>query len=153
MEGWIKLYRKILEHDVFTDDKGFKVFMYMLLSANSKGELRISRYRTAEALDMNPNTFREVIKRLVRYELITTINTNQFTRVLILNWTKYQVANTKANTIKTPSEHHYYKNKNKKVFKEKEINKEKERGYEEFSQIGKLLKQKGGLTNGNQDKT
>lgn len=93
MEGWIKLYRKILENDLFFDEKAFRVFIYFLLMADRKGSLRISRYRTAEHLQMNPNAFREVVGRLVRnYEVITKSSTNKYSTIQILNWGKYQVS-------------------------------------------------------------
>lgn len=104
-DSWIKLYRKTLLNGILLDYPAWCLFTWMLLMCNRKGELRVSRFNTAQALDMNPNTFKDVLKRLEdKWEVITIKPTNRFSMVQIVNWTKYQneIVN---DTNKTPTGH------------------------------------------------
>lgn len=117
MNGWIKLHRKTIESAVFRDEKAFRVFIWLLTTVDRHtGKRTIGRFQGAEAVKMNPNTFKDVLKRLEeKHQIITTKTTNKFTEISLLNWDKYQsqeeITPTKhqQNTNKTPL------NKNKEV--------------------------------------
>ncbi len=91
-DTWIKLYRKITESDVFQDARAFQVFIWLLISADHKtGKIKVGRFWLANLLDMNPNTLKDVVKRLEKkYKIITTTSTSKFTEITLLNWAKYQ---------------------------------------------------------------
>lgn len=119
-KGWIKLYRKLLDHDLIMDEKGLQVFIYLLLTCNSHGERRVSRYQTAQELGIKPEAFRSVLLRLrTQHHVISTRSTNKYTVVSILKWSEYQGGNTIKTPFRTPSEHHHNTtniiNKNKEI--------------------------------------
>ena len=88
MTGWIKLYRKLLNHEVFKskDDKLFKTFIYCLLRANHKkneilfngqkvklspGQFITSRNNASRDLGFSPKTFDRKIQILQKEEILT----------------------------------------------------------------------------------
>lgn len=90
--SWVKLYRKIAEHEILFDELGLRVFIWLLTRVDKKtGVLKISRFTTSSILKLNPNTFRSVLKRLEKkYEIITSKSTNKYTEISLLNWANYQ---------------------------------------------------------------
>lgn len=91
MEGWVKLYRKLLDNDLFKDEKAFRVFIWILLTVDRTGSMRVSRFRTAALLEINPNTFRSILSRLsVQHQVITINSTNKYSVIQVRNWSKYQ---------------------------------------------------------------
>jgi hypothetical protein len=121
-DTWIKLYRKITESDVFQDPKAFQLFVWLLISVDKKtGKIKVGRFWLADVLKTNPNTLKDVIKRLEKkYKIITTSSTNKFTEIGLINWAKYQakmLPTPQGDTNKTPTKHQQnttiqeYKNK------------------------------------------
>lgn len=91
MEGWVKLYRKLLDNDLFKDEKAFRVFIWILLTVDRAGSMRVSRFRTASLLEINPNTFRSILDRLRdQHHAITINSTNKYSVIQVVNWSKYQ---------------------------------------------------------------
>ena len=101
MEGWIKIHRKILEWQHFQEPNVFAVFMYLLLSANTKDgwdrgdrvtrgqscatvnemskKLKLSRptvHKAIKKLEMSG----EIVRKKVKFRCFTTIR----------NYAKYQ---------------------------------------------------------------
>jgi uncharacterized protein with von Willebrand factor type A (vWA) domain len=116
MNGWIKLHRAITEHEIFFDSNAFRVFTWLLTNVDRKtGKMTIARFWTSEVLRLNPNTFKDVIKRLEKkYKVITTKSTNKMTEISVLNWAKYQFTEeaTPAPTpLQTPTKHQQNTNK------------------------------------------
>lgn len=112
MEGWIKLYRNILEHPVFksSDDKLFKTFIYCLLRAVHKetqiffsgrlidlkpGEFIIGREQAAQDLGFGGKTFDRKVDSLRKMQILSRRTTNKFSIISILNWETYQGNNSK----------------------------------------------------------
>ena len=106
-QGWIKLYRKLLEHPVFTskDDKLFKTFIYCLLRANHKdtevffnrqliplkaGQFITGRKQAAKDLGYSSRTFDRKIQDLQKLEIMTRYMTHRFSIISIINWNTYQ---------------------------------------------------------------
>lgn len=107
---WIKLYRKIIDSDVFYDEKAFQLLVWLLVSVDYQtGSIKVGRFWLADILKSNPNTIRDVIKRLdKKYKIITTSHTNKYTEITLLNWSKYQARifpTPQDDTNKTPTKH------------------------------------------------
>jgi len=108
---WVKLYRKIINSEVFLDEKAFQLLVWLLVSVDyQSGSIKVGRFWLADKLRSNPNTIKDVIKRLEKkYKIITTSHTNRFTEITLLNWAKYQsriFPTPQDDTNKTPSGHH-----------------------------------------------
>lgn len=99
--SWVKLYRKLIDNEVLFDDKALRVFIYLLINVDKKtGSLTVGRFRTSEALKLNPNTFYSILKRLEeKYKIITAISNNQFTTISLINWAKYNSYQEKSTGI------------------------------------------------------
>ena len=109
-KSWIKLYRKIIDHDVFQDARAFQLFIWLLISVDrNTGKIKTGRFWLSEILKVNPNTLKDVTKRLdKKYKIITTHSTNRYTEISLLNWSKYQsrvVPTPQEITNETPTEH------------------------------------------------
>lgn len=136
---WVKLYCKLADNEVLFDDKGLRVFIWLLTNVNkSTGKLRIGRFTASRALRLNPNTLYSVLKRLEKkYKIITASSNNEFTEISLLKWADYQATsksstgsvNTSFNNGSTPY-------KNKEYIDKKHISPYKEKIYKEFEQAG-----------------
>jgi hypothetical protein len=105
--GWIKLYRKLLTHEVFRskDDKLFKTFIYCLLRAGHKekevffnkqkvklkaGQFITGREQASRDLGYSPKTFDRKINDLQNGTNLTRCMTRRFSIISITNWETYQ---------------------------------------------------------------
>ncbi len=91
-ERWIKLYEKLLEHEILKDHKALVLFIYLLLKADYKtGTQSIGRFEVSGLLGMKPSTFYKTLSRISKkYDLVTLKSNNRFTEYRVLNWAKYQ---------------------------------------------------------------
>lgn len=108
-QGWIKLYRKLLESRVFQNEGLLKVWVWCLLKANHEGkwvslktgkgitevwvnpgEFIFGRKKAAKELKMNPETIRKRTQKLKSMQNLTTQNKTHYTLVSIINWDTYQ---------------------------------------------------------------
>jgi hypothetical protein len=103
MEGWIKLHRKILGWEWFKDDNTFRVFMYLLLSANHKdkkwkgidvkrGQVITGRVAISESLNISERATRTCLNRLKTTSEIAIKTTNRFSIVTICKYELYQIS-------------------------------------------------------------
>ena len=122
MEGWIKLHRKIVESDVFFDDKSCKIFIWLLCMVNRKtGTIRLGRDWGANWLKMRSTTFYHALLRChKKYHLIDIKSDNRGTVVNILKWNEYQESNNsyidnKVTTNRQQSDNKVTLNKNKEL--------------------------------------
>ena len=110
MEGWIKLHRKITEHEIWTDITTFRLFMLLLLKSTHQnyehkglklkpGQFIRSYSKLAEDLTyregrgskkVSKSTISNSIKKLVRNEMITVTETEVGTMFTIVNYQLYQ---------------------------------------------------------------
>jgi uncharacterized phage protein (TIGR02220 family) len=109
MTGWIKLHRRVLDHEVFQDPVLLKVFCWCLLRAAHKvtsfpvrtgrgittitlhpGQLIFGRHESARSLGLSPSTTRRKIERLVILEILTLKTDTHFSIITIVNWNSYQ---------------------------------------------------------------
>jgi len=97
--GFVKIHRKILEGIVFSDAVAFHLFMYIVLSANHKqgfaygqkveiGQLLTGRKVLAEVIKKSESGVEKILKRLVKYKLITQKSNNKHRIITVLNWSK-----------------------------------------------------------------
>lgn len=106
--GWIKIHRKLLEWEWYTDTKTTRVFLHLLLSANfedkrfhgkevKRGQVIIGRHSLADALGLSEQSVRTAIKHLISTNEITIETTNKFGIVTICNYESYQYVENKTN--------------------------------------------------------
>lgn len=100
-EGWIKLHRKILNWEWWDDHETFKLFVYLLLTANhadrtyrgtliKRGQLRTSREKMAMATSMTDRKIRTAISNLISTKDIEVKTTNRFSLISICRYDSYQ---------------------------------------------------------------
>ena len=108
--GYIKLYRKLLDSQIFTNAALLKVFIWCLLKANHKGrwvpvqtgrgntevyvgpgKFIYGRNASAKSLLMKPDTVRFRMSKLQDMQILTIQATTHYSIISINNWNTYQV--------------------------------------------------------------
>lgn len=101
MSGWIKLHRKFLAWEWYSDINTKIVFLHFLLKANikdvkymgklvPKGSLVVKINELSNCLGLTENEIRTAIKHLKATKEIATKSTNKFTVVTVVNYSVYQ---------------------------------------------------------------
>jgi DNA-binding transcriptional regulator YhcF (GntR family) len=105
-EGWVKLHRRLNENDLLTDTTALGVFIWLLINVDRKtGSMKIGRFWLAKTLSLNPNTLYKALKRLEKkYKMVTQSSNSQFTKISLVNWSKYQSGNSVGNNQVTTGE-------------------------------------------------
>ena len=122
MNGYIKLHRKLVNWEWYTDQNTFKLFIHCLLMANHKpnkwrgtvidtGEFVTSLEKLSVDTGLTIQQVRTSLKRLISTEEIEKKSTNHFTSIKVLKYCDYQ---TSENEINTPS--------NKQITNEQQTN-------------------------------
>lgn len=143
MEGWIKLHRKITEWDWYDDANTFRLFIHLLLLANSKdtkwrgvvikrGEYLTGRKVLAEELKISEQAIRTSLKHLESTNEIAIKSTNKFSIISICKYEDYQglqpatqPTNNQQVTNEQPTTNHKQEGKEEKERQEgKEIEEE-----------------------------
>lgn len=110
MGRWIKVYDKLLDWEWWDNALMVKLWIYILLSANSKrkkwkgsvierGQFVTSQLYLAEMLDCSPRYVYKMLKRMVASGNITYIGTNKNTIITVCNYDSYQEKN--GNVVRT----------------------------------------------------
>ena len=150
-QGWIKLHRKILEWEWFTDPNTLMVFVYLLCHAQwhdsrfmghevKAGQLVTGRKKIAEDLKISEQSVRTSLNHLKSTNEITIKSTNKFSLITIENWAVYQGDDAEANqqinqqanqqlTNNQPTTNHIQEYKNIKKDKINSFNREYEEWY------------------------
>jgi len=110
-QGWIKIYRKILDSDVWPDVTTFRLFFYLLLKATHEdgmeiGGIKLKRgqwlrsyrnlakdlaYKEGRGLkEYSINTIHKAIGKLQKAGMVTVQETELGTLFTIVNYAKYQ---------------------------------------------------------------
>jgi hypothetical protein len=91
-QGWVKLYRKLLDNEIWHHDPtAWRVFEYFLLTVNKDtGKRTFGRFQVSEFLDMNPNTLYKALQRLKNAKMVTLTSNNKYSTIYILKWHSYQ---------------------------------------------------------------
>lgn len=114
MQGWIKLHRKFLKWEWYTDGNTFRIFLHLLLSANyedtrwrglelKRGQTIIGRKTLSETLGISERAVRTSLDHLKSTNEVTIKSTNKYSIVTIEKWEEYQSKEDEA-TIKSTSE-------------------------------------------------
>ena len=146
MEGYIKLYRKLLDSSIFQNEKALKVFIWCLLKAThtdreqlvgqqliklESGQFIFGRKKASEELKMKEATIYKYIKLLKKMKICNIKSNNKFSVVSIEKWNLYQMQEEKNNSIDnnkvTTKEQQSNTNKNVKNIYINLLNKYKER--------------------------
>ncbi len=108
MEGYIKLFRKIKENELWLEPRRFhklEAWIDVLLRANhkeakvtignktfhvDKGQFITSQIKLSEAWNWNRETVRKFLDLLKSSNQIDYETSNKFTRITISNWDSYQ---------------------------------------------------------------
>lgn len=140
---WIKLYRKLLDSDIFRNEKLLKIWIWLLLRANHKdntfllgrepitvkrGQFVMGINKSSEVLNLAKSTIHYWVNYLNDIGKVELKKTNKYTVITIKNWDEYQGVELKKNSKRTLKE----TNKNDKEC----IKNDKEGNYsEETSQV------------------
>src|SRR4051794_8472392 len=91
-KGWVKLYRRVLENSFLMHDaNSYLVFTKLLmLVGQEKGQWAGGRMQLAEILEMNPNTLKDVLKRLQNNGIIRIESMTRYSLISVVNWSTYQ---------------------------------------------------------------
>lgn len=133
--GWVRLWRKVLDSDVFAHEGLLKVFIWCLLKANRRaasvpvrtgrgetvvhlqaGQFIFGRKKAAKALLMPPTTVEDRVKRLVDIGVLGRQPHTHFSILSVCNWSDYQsspVNSDESGTQPAPNRHPTGTDKNK----------------------------------------
>lgn len=135
LNGYIKLHRKLVDWEWYTDVNVKVVFLHLLLTANFKknvyqgievlpGQTIVGTNALAVNTGLSRQQVRTALNKLVLTNEITIKSTNKFSLVTIENWSSYQFENeTSTNTSTSKSTSNQPHLKNDKKYKEDISNK------------------------------
>jgi len=137
--GWIKLYRSMLDWEWYDDKNTLVLFIHLMLVANHKekkwrGNIvkagqKITSYSNLSAeTGLTIQQIRTSLKKLKSTHEITLKTTSKFSLITLNNWQTYQSDNTQSNTratIKQQSNNNKQECKNEKNEKKEEVKAEK----------------------------
>lgn len=132
-EGYFKLYRKILDSQIFAHQTGLKIWIWCLAKANHKkksfpiklgkgesivtvsvGQFLFGRLKAEEELNIDGSAIYRWMKKLEEMEMISIESNSHYSVVTILNWEDYQQQivkdeqpmNSQRTTIEQPMNSH-----------------------------------------------
>lgn len=102
MEGWIKIHRKLITWEWYTDSKMVHLFLHLLLSANHKpnqwqginverGQLITGRIKLSVATGISEQSIRTCLLKLEKTKELTIKTTNRNSIITLLNYDSYQI--------------------------------------------------------------
>lgn len=108
MEGWICLYKKLINWEWYQDGNTCRLFIHLLLLANyedktwqgqliKRGQLITSSEHLAKDLNLSRQQVRTAISKLKSTNEITTKSTNKYTLITIEKYEDYQSKTDKSN--------------------------------------------------------
>jgi hypothetical protein len=100
-QGFIKIHRQITEWEWFSDHNTFRLFIYLLLTANfedrkwrgiliKRGQIVIGRTELAKSTHLTEQQVRTSLNKLKSTNEITIKTTNKFSVVELVNYNVYQ---------------------------------------------------------------
>ena len=110
MDGWLKLYRSILDSAVFQDAEILKVWIWLLCNVACEqhdiicynkvihlkpGQIATGRKKIAQCTDLNENKVYRALSALKSLGNIEIKATNKYSIITVVNWDKYQEENGK----------------------------------------------------------
>lgn len=135
--GWIKLHRKLIDWQWYSDHATCRLFFHLLLTANhnpakwrgyeiGRGQKLTSLESLATETGLTVQQIRTVIRKLKSTGEITSTSSSKNTIITITNYNSYQHINTPSNIEITNEQQ--TTNKQLTTNKNKENNKKKEKG-------------------------
>lgn len=140
IEGYIKLYRKLLDNPIFQNEKLLKVFIWCLLKATHKeheqliglqkiqlqpGQFVYGRFKCSEELKIAPGTLDRLMRWLENEKILSIKSNNKFSVITIEKWELYQLdeieTSNKTDNKRATNEQQMSTNKNVKNDKNKDI--------------------------------
>lgn len=134
--GYIKLYRDVINSDIFENEKLLKIFIWCLIRATHKereqrigrqtiilkeGQFVFGRNKAALELNIAPSTVWDYMKLLENRKTINIKSNNKYSIVTIENWSVYQfreeISDSKTNKKSTSNKQQMDTNKNVKNVK------------------------------------
>lgn len=109
MDGYIKLYRKLIKSPIFQNEKLLKIWIWCLCRANhcdtetivglrkvqlQKGQFVFGLIKASQELQIPKTTLYRNLKTLCEFGMIRIDSGNKFSVVTIENWEKYQCLDT-----------------------------------------------------------
>lgn len=145
MDGYLKLYRQILDSEIFASANGLKIWVWCLCKASYKdkyvpiqigkgessvkletGSFLFGRFKAEQELDLSGSMIYRWMKRLQDLGMINIVSNSHYSIISICNWDTYQETNSEfeqpLNSQRTAVEQPL--NTNKKDKKDKNIKKE-----------------------------
>lgn len=112
--SFLKLHRKILGWEWYSDPNTFRLFTHLLLTANFKinrwqgveiqpGQLITGRKALAKELRLSEQEIRTSLNKLKSTNEITIKSTNKFSIITICKWAVYQVSDSIEQPANKPS--------------------------------------------------
>ena len=110
MDGWLKLYRSILDSAVFQDAEVLKVWIWLICNVAFEqhdticygkvitikpGQIATGRKKIAQCTDLNENKVYRALAALKSLGNIEIKATNKYSIITVVNWDKYQEENGK----------------------------------------------------------
>ena len=158
MNGWIKLHRKILDWEWYSDTNTFRLFMHLLLTATHKeisfrnkkikaGSLITSLTKLSEETGLSKQEIRTALDKLKSTHEITLTATHRNSIITVENWILYQDNNTQSNTQSNTLATHSCYNKNVRKEEKREIIVEQQTSNNVVSLTSTLYKGYGSYSN------
>lgn len=140
MQGYIKIYRKLMDSPIWSDPYYLKLWMYCLMKATHKerevilgnqvvplepGQFITGRTSLSEDLNkgmkpkqkLNESTWWRYLNNLEKLEMLHIKKTNKYSIVSIVKWSDYQETEQQMNNRRTSDEQQMNTNKNVKNVK------------------------------------
>ena len=110
MDGWLKLYRSILDSAVFQDAEVLKVWVWLLCNVSFEqhdtvcygkvislkpGQIATGRKKISQCTDLNETKVYRALIALKSLGNIEIKSTNKYSIITVVNWDKYQDENCK----------------------------------------------------------
>ena len=106
MEGWVKIHRKMMDWEWFSCSKTVHLFLYLLMKASRNehswkgktfqaGQLPFGRDKASLETGLSVQNIRTSLKNLELTNEITMKSSRQGTVITMVNWSKYQVNDSK----------------------------------------------------------
>jgi hypothetical protein len=114
--GFIKIHRKIIDWEWYSDTNTFRVFLHLLLTANfenkkwqgieiARGQLITSLEKLAKSTSLSIQQVRTALDKLKSTHEITIKATNAYTFITLTNYNVYQDKNNLINTQNNTQNH------------------------------------------------
>ena len=131
--GWVKLHRKLVDWEWYSDVNTTRVFLHLLIVANhksnkwrgieiSRGQRLTSISKLAKEVNLSERKIRTAIKHLKSTSEVTSYSSAQHTVFTVVNYESYQEATSEVTSERQTSDKQVTTNKNDK--NEKNVNKE-----------------------------